>query len=208
MADQFAAVHLNIEDALYPITFDHPIGNFSPSSSRLVQEIEENLRITSEAAAAEVLNAITASTNQAIVEQVLSQREALASLASSLGAYQPTLLEMQDTIARSIAIVEAAARSYEAPANHWANALAVVSSFEEFSLHQAQRLEVDVEVVAARRARVTKLSGSLLTSALASTGAMLEAPGIRDEKLVQPVKPRLFGPLNQHLGFVYRAELN
>jgi hypothetical protein len=145
-------------------------------------------------------------------------RPAIDTALASVLRYQEELKELTATIKQSyeyiaapakqiqfaLATLEASARLYLAPEAHWSNALAVVASYERFAIRQTKKSASDSRVVAARRARVTELAGALLTSSLGATEAMGSEP-----PLVAPtitlVKPRIFGPLNSHLGFVYRA---
>jgi hypothetical protein len=111
----------------------------------------------------------------------------------------------------ALASIEASARLFDVPPAHWSNSLSLVEDYEVFAFRQGKAVERDSTLVAQRRMRVTELAGELLATSVtaAELGAEFTAA---DEQPVEAsevprVQPRLYGPLNQHLGFVYRVDL-
>lgn len=142
----------------------------------------------------------------AALESVLRQQADLAKLTVGLKLQYETMVAPAMQVQSALAALEASARLYSAPEAYWSNALAVVASYEQFAIRQTKRLASDPEGVAPRRARVTELAGALLVSSLGATDAVAGEPQSEAPR-VPTVKPRIFGPLNSHLGFVYRASV-
>lgn len=140
----------------------------------------------------------------AALASVLRHQQELAELTATFKQrFQPIIAPTQQ-IRSALATLEASARLYSAPAAHWSNALSVVASYQRFAIRQAQKLDSDSAVVGERRARVTELAGGLLVSSLGVTEAMGSEPN-SFAPAIEPVKSRIFGPLNSHLGYVYRV---
>ncbi len=97
---------------------------------------------------------------------------------------------------------------YSRADNYWHNSLSLVGAYEQFALRQAKHLASDTAIVAERRARVTKLAGTLLVPTIGASQAAAAEFEEASLSQVDLVKPRLFGPLNSHLGYVYRADFN
>ena len=139
-----------------------------------------------------------------ILESVLRRQEELAKFTATIEQSFQSMAAPVQRIQSALATLEASARLYSAPAAHWANALSVIASYEQFAMRQAKRLDTDSIVVAERRARVTELAGVLLESSFDAAEAMGSESDFTTVD-IRPVKPRIFGPLNSHLGYVYRA---
>ena len=175
-------------------------------AAMLAKQIESDLASHS-VAAATALEALTRSTSQGYMTAFLREYEALQSVTASLGRYEESFRVSQRQIDSALASAEATARLYAIPELHWANTLDLLSSYEVFALRQAKRTKTDGKVVAGRRARATQLAGTLLTSSVGAAEVAVAGTPNPDAQLIEPVVPRLWGPLNQHLGFAYRAEL-
>lgn len=133
------------------------------------------------------------------LEQIADQQHAMVSALAPVRQLEATL-----------ASIEAAARLFDVPAIHWSNSLALVEDYEAFAFRQGKAVERDSALIAQRRMRVTELAGELLATSVTATelGAALTADEPPDETSeVVAVSPHLYGPLNQHLGFVYRVDL-
>jgi hypothetical protein len=135
-----------------------------------------------------------------LVEQIADQRNATESA-----------LAPARQLEAALASIEAAARLFDVSPTHWSNSLSLVEDYEVFALRQAKAVERDSTPVAQRRMRVTELAGELLATSV--TAAELGAEFTADEQqpsetsVIPRVQARLYGPLNQHLGFVYRVDL-
>jgi hypothetical protein len=133
------------------------------------------------------------------LEQIADQQHAIES------AFAPVR-----QLEAALASIEAAARLFEVPSIHWSNSLSLVEGYEVFAFRQGKAVGRDSTLVAQRRLRVTELAGELLVTSV--TAAELGAEFTSDEQPLEAsevprVRPRLYGPLNQHLGFVYRVDL-
>lgn len=177
----------------------------SSSTIALAQQIEDQLAAPS--AAASALEALTGATSRGQIASFLEQRAAIASAARSLGAYGEQFTKSQQQIQAAIASAEAAARMFTLPELHWKNTLGLISSYEIFALAQVKKGRADNKRVCARRARITELAGGLLASSVGASEAAVSTSSGEDQTITR-VTTRLWSPLNQHLGFAYRAELN
>jgi hypothetical protein len=133
------------------------------------------------------------------LEQMADQKRALESALAPIRQVEAAL-----------ASIEASTRIFDVPSIHWSNSLSLVEDYETFAIRQVKAGKRDGALVAQRRARVTELAGELLTTSVAA--AELGAELAESEEPVEgieisQIRPYLYGPLNQHLGFVYRVDL-
>lgn len=177
---------------------------FAPGVADLARQIEEDFSSRS-SASNHLLEALTRFSSAGQMAELLDQLEMLGSLVASLGKAEDGFRESLRSVESSLAVAEATARLYSPPEIHSSNTLTFILSFERFAIGQARRASIDPEARAKRRARVTELAGGLLSSSVgASELAVSESP-VPALQTVEKVTPRLWGPLNQHLGFVYRT---
>lgn len=139
-------------------------------------------------------------------EELINFTETIKTITQSFESIAAPAQQIQS----ALETLEASARLYSAPAEHWSNALSIVDSYGQFAIRQAKRLDADSAVVAERRVRVTELAGALLVPSLGANevaDSVSEADSGSDSKplVIRPLQPRIFGPLNSHLGYVYRV---
>jgi hypothetical protein len=135
---------------------------------------------------------------------VLSYQEELVKLDKSMKLAFESIYNPAQQIQSALAALEASARLYPAPAAHWSNALSVVASYEKFAIRQTKKLDTDSPLIAERRARITELAGNLLAPSL-SASEVVGSESDSATPAIDTVRPRIFGPLNSHLGYVYRV---
>lgn len=208
-AEHFAktiqASNLNVKAALVGSLreFDFAI---SDQFSRLTKEIEADLQRST--SFAKSMDRIAQLEKKRLDDLFLGYRR-LEQIADKQHAMVSALAPVRQLEA-TLASIEAAARLFDVPAIHWSNSLSLVEDYEVFAFRQGKAVERDSALVAQRRMRVTELAGELLATSVTATelGAELTADEPPDETSeVVRVRPRLYGPLNQHLGFVYRVDL-
>ena len=169
--------------------------------SRLSRQLEDQFRYQSLTTRAFEALCRPAIENQ--LASVLHQQDNLTQIVNSMQSRYKDMIAPSRHIESALASIEASARLYSRADNYWKNSLSLVGAYEQFAVRQAKHLAGDTVLVAERRARVTKLAGTLLVPTIgASQAAAME---FEDTSLSQIdlVKPRLFGPLNSHLGYIY-----
>lgn len=207
-AEGLRAYNTSIDAAFRSLSLDGIMRHTAAANeaAMLAKQIESDLA-GRRMATATALEALTRATSQDYMAAFLRGRDAFDGVSATLGRYEGNFRESQRQIESALASAEAGARLYAVPNVHWVNTMSLISSYEVFALRQAKKTKGDGKVVAERRARATWLAGTLLTSAVgAAEVAVAETPH-PDGQDIAVLEPRLWGPLNQHLGFAYRAEL-
>ena len=139
---------------------------------------------------------------------VLRRQDSLSQIVNLMKPRYKDMIAPSRHIESTLALIEASARSYSMPANYWRNSLSLVGAYEQFAMRQAKYLANDAALIAKRRARVTKLAGTLLVPTIGASQAVAIEFGDTSLSQIDLVKPRLFGPLNSHLGYVYRTDFD
>ncbi len=139
---------------------------------------------------------------------VIRLQDSLSEITKATQSLYKEALAPSRYVQSALATMEAFARSYSRPDSYWRNTLSLVEEYERFALRQAKYSIRDLPTIAHRRGRVTELAGTLLAPSIGASEAAALEFGHEDLVEIEPVKPRLFGPLNSHLGYVYKTDFD